>query len=295
MLLTTTLLALAVAAVWLPSPIVFQERRVPSWLALFTAATASALWSESIDARGLAWLLSIGVLYTVSQQVVDSRARALANIATVMLIFALGIRVLPGFAPGVFAEGIKVSSDAPSMRLTFHFDQGAAGLLFVALYCRRTQTLSELGAVMRRTALIATVTVVAVIGIALAVGFVRLDPKLPALTLPHFIKLLLWTAVLEEGFFRGVLQERLAQASFVASRPSLSPWLPVAVSSVLFGLVHAGGGLLYIGLATLAGIGYSMAYAMTRRIEAPIVVHFLVNAVHFAGFTYPNIAQGGVS
>jgi membrane protease YdiL (CAAX protease family) len=295
MLLTTTLLALAVAAVWLPSPIAFQERRVPSWLALFTAATASALWSESIDARGLAWLLSIGVLYTVSQQVVDSRARALANIATVVLIFALGIRVLPGFAPGVFAEGIKVSSDAPAMRLTFHFDQGAAGLLFVALYCRRTQTLRELGAVMRRTALIATVTVVAVIGIALAVGFVRLDPKLPALTLPHFIKLLLWTAVLEEGFFRGVLQERLAQASFVTSRPSLSPWLPVAVSSILFGLVHAGGGLLYIGLATFAGIGYSMAYAMTRRIEAPIVVHFLVNAVHFVGFTYPNIAQGGAS
>jgi membrane protease YdiL (CAAX protease family) len=295
MLLTTTLLALAVAAVWLPSPTMLRGRRIPSWLLLLSAATTSALWSESIDARGLAWLLSIGALHTVSQQVVDSRVRALAHIATVVLIFALGIRVLPGFAPGVFAEGIQVSSDAPTMRLTFHFDQGAAGLLFVALYCRRTQSIRELGAVMRRVALIAVGTVVAVVGAAVVLGYVKLDPKFPSIAMPHFIKLLLWTAVLEEGFFRGVLQERLAQASFVSARPSLSLWLPVAVSSVLFGLVHAGGGSLYVGLATLAGVGYSMVYAVTRRIEAPIVVHFLVNAVHFVGFTYPALAQGKVA
>jgi uncharacterized protein len=60
---------------------------------------------------------------------------------------------------------------------------------------------------------------------------------------------------------------------------------------VLFGLAHIAGGIVYVGLATIAGIGYSIVYLRTRRIESAIVTHFAVNAVHFFGFTYPHLAQ----
>jgi membrane protease YdiL (CAAX protease family) len=64
---------------------------------------------------------------------------------------------------------------------------------------------------------------------------------------------------------------------------------PVALtlSSVLFGLSHLGGGLLYSALATMAGFGYGWVYQRTGAIEASIGVHFLVNALHFVFFTYP--------
>jgi hypothetical protein len=59
------------------------------------------------------------------------------------------------------------------------------------------------------------------------------------------------------------------------------------VSALLFGAVHLAGGLPYTLLATVAGAGYAYCYHLTKRIEAPIVLHIALNAVHFVGFTYP--------
>jgi len=290
MQLTTTLLAICIASCWLPD-VPLKARRLPVWAILFGAACCAALWSGAMDLRGIAWLVGIGLTRCISRLAHSRYVRGVAEFAVIALVFALGIRVLPGFAPSVFAEGIQVSASAPPMRLTFHFDQGAAGLFFLAMYCRRTSTFTEFKAVLGRVALVGGSTTLAVIGTAVLVGFVRFDPKLPAIAVPHLLKILLWTAVLEECFFRGILQERLSQASFIVGRPWLR-FVPIALSSIAFGLVHAAGGALYVGLATIAGVGYSMAYATTRRIEAPILVHFLVNAVHFIGFTYPNLVQG---
>jgi membrane protease YdiL (CAAX protease family) len=59
----------------------------------------------------------------------------------------------------------------------------------------------------------------------------------------------------------------------------------------LFGLAHWGGGARYAMLASVAGLGYALVYARVRRVEASILVHFAVNAVHFVGFTYPALAS----
>ena len=56
---------------------------------------------------------------------------------------------------------------------------------------------------------------------------------------------------------------------------------------MLFGLAHAGGGLVLIVVAALAGIGYGLAYAATRRLEASVAAHFTLNSLHFLAFTYP--------
>jgi hypothetical protein len=64
----------------------------------------------------------------------------------------------------------------------------------------------------------------------------------------------------------------------------------VVASALLFGLAHAGGDIKWVALATLAGVGYGAAYAKTRRIEAPILAHFLLNAAHFVLMTYPRLA-----
>lgn len=42
-----------------------------------------------------------------------------------------------------------------------------------------------------------------------------------------------------------------------------------------------------MAFATLAGIGYGLAYWRSGRIEAAILTHFAVNAAHFVLFTYP--------
>jgi membrane protease YdiL (CAAX protease family) len=56
---------------------------------------------------------------------------------------------------------------------------------------------------------------------------------------------------------------------------------------VLFGLAHIAGGWRYVALATVAGAGYGTVFYRSRRIEASILAHFTLNAVHFLLFTYP--------
>lgn len=92
----------------------------------------------------------------------------------------------------------------------------------------------------------------------------------------------------------------VASLACVATRharfSAVAPWLagilalPVGLSSLLFAAAHLGGGLLQAAIAGLAGLGYALVHARSRRIEAAILTHFAVNAVHFLGFTYPGLA-----
>ena len=47
-------------------------------------------------------------------------------------------------------------------------------------------------------------------------------------------------------------------------------------------------------MAGVAGIGYALVYQLTRRIEAAILLHILVNGVHVIMFTYPSLKAHGV-
>jgi hypothetical protein len=64
----------------------------------------------------------------------------------------------------------------------------------------------------------------------------------------------------------------------------------LAVAGAVFGLAHYAGGIQYVLLATIAGIGYGWIYWRTNRIEASILTHFLVNTTHIVVFTYPALA-----
>ena len=98
----------------------------------------------------------------------------------------------------------------------------------------------------------------------------------------------LFTCIAEETFFRSLIQEKLHR--LCTARPWARP-LPILLPALLFGAVHLSGGLLYASLAGLAGLGYALIYARTRRIEAAVIAHFSVNLVHFTGFTYPGLAH----
>jgi uncharacterized protein len=127
-------------------------------------------------------------------------------------------------------------------------------------------------------------TAAVTLAMAVAAGLVRFDPKLAPFIGTFLLGNLMFTCVAEEAFFRGLLQERLHR--WAAGR-QLDRWLPVALSASLFGLAHAAGGLTYAAIAAVAGVGYALAYAATRRIEAAVLTHFVLNAAQFVAFTYP--------
>ncbi len=97
-------------------------------------------------------------------------------------------------------------------------------------------------------------------------------------------KTMLWmawigTAVMapisEELFFRGIIQTCLGNC--LKSR-----WLTVALSAMIFGVIHAGGGDSpqphVVPALTILGVVLGMLYMRTGSLVAPIVLHALFNA-----------------
>ena len=105
----------------------------------------------------------------------------------------------------------------------------------------------------------------------------------------------MWLWALNNLFFVCVAEECLFRGLIQGSLTNLVPnifrwkWLPLVVSSSLFGLDHYEGGLPYILLAAFAGIFYGYAYWKTNKIKSSIFVHFGLNFTHFLFFSYPSM------
>lgn len=287
LLMTFGLLGLAILAVWLPAVPVGERSRLPVWPVLFCAAIVSGWMSGYLAWPALAALAGFAVLAWWASHSGTSRwQRAVPCILTAVTALALALHRLPGFRNPVVIADFKVSALALPFTQYANFDKAAVGLILLAWLCRRATSVDDWKEIARKTPLIIVITTVSVMGLAVALGVVRFDSKWPAIT-PVFLAMnLLFTCIAEEAFFRGFLQERCAMALQGVRWGGV---IAIALSGLLFGLAHAAGGVPYMILATVAGFGYATAYASVRRVEAAIATHIVVNAVHFIGFTYPQI------
>ncbi|GAB7539802.1 hypothetical protein BGC_60260 [Burkholderia sp. 3C] len=89
--------------------------------------------------------------------------------------------------------------------------------------------------------------------------------------------------------FRGWIQRGLGIG---LARVGGGQWMAMAIAALLFGAAHASGGIVLVGLATLAGIGYGLAYRF-GGLRAAWLAHASFDVIHFALFTYPLRAMHG--
>ena len=286
--LTFILLAAAICAVWLPAVRIDQhssQYMAPPWLMLFIAAGGCGLAAGVLNAwSAVALAVFCCIAYLASRARQASLPRILLTSAAAFVALALALHRLPGFNNPLLISGLTLSSGAAPFSQYANFDKGAAGLLLLAFLCRRADSAAAWRALLKKTWLAALASAIAVLGTAIWVGYVKADFKLSQITALFLAVNLFFTVVAEEAFFRGLLQDRLTAA---LARFRYGPLTALVCGALLFGAAHAAGGAVYVMLATIAGLGYGYAYYATQRIEAPIIVHIVVNAVHFIGFTYP--------
>lgn len=288
MLLPFILLGLSICAVWLPAIPIADSRQIPPWTLLFAASIVAGLSANFLQWPAVASLGLLAVAAWSSSRLNNPALRRIATLAAIALALGLALHLLPGFKNPIVIKAATFSPDSTPFTQQANFDKGAAGLLMLALMVPRIGSLKDMRSSLKPVLLCAVLTVAIVMAAAYLVGYVRWNPKWPSVALTFLVVNLLFTCVAEEVFFRGVIQEKLASAF---RRSTLSVWLPITISTIMFAIAHFGGGLVYVCLAGIAGLGYSIAYALTRRIEAPVLTHFAVNLVHFVGFTYPAIAR----
>jgi membrane protease YdiL (CAAX protease family) len=283
------LLALAIVLVWVPTWRI-GDVALPPWTLAFVAACIAGVVAvpRVLDPPAIAALIGLAAL--AGWTTVAPRRRG--AIMTLAALFALliSVHLLPGFHAPVLFSGERLTPDAARFVLALNFDKGAAGLLLLAAFCARARSWREFASQVPAIALAAVATAAVSIGIALAAGYVRFEPKWNAEAPDFLLVNLFFTCVGEEAFSRGMIQEGLMRLA--DRRPQRAwTWLAVAASTLLFGLAHAGGGAIWTLVATIAGLGYALIYARTRTIEGAILVHFTLNAAHFLVFTYPRLGH----
>lgn len=206
-------------------------------------------------------------------------ARVLAWTVAITLVLALGFRILPGFEriPLGPASGQGESQSLPAEKLLL---MAALPLLVRVPWggdWRRIGIIS---------ASVAAATIAAVVPIGLYLGFA--SPGLrtfePGVAVSWLIYNLLAVCILEEAFFRGILQPGLARMLRHRWDHGRTEIAAVVATAALFSLAHFGGGVGWMTVAFIAGCGYGAAAMLARCLWPAVLVHFAVNAVHFLAF-----------
>ncbi|WFP50764.1 CPBP family intramembrane metalloprotease [Methylomonas sp. EFPC3] len=282
---TYGLLSLAVLGLWLPGK---------CWLTplALAAAIAAGLYGRILQPLALLWpvLLATGLLLA-ERAALAKFWRTLAWLVALIVATGLIFHWLPGFAnPKVIADW-RFGLDSLPYSKYLNFDGILLGLCVLGCTRHRLPKVGEWRQLGKRVLPILLLTTIAVLGASLALAFVRWQPKWSELFWLWAWGNLLSTCLVEEAFFRGLLQRGLMRW--------LKRWRhgeksAIVLAAALFGLKHLPGGWTYAGLATLAGIGYGTAYQATGRVEAAILSHFGLNCLHFLLFSYPALSAGGI-
>lgn len=215
--------------------------------------------------------------------------RLVLHLVLVAAVLALFSHQIPGFGNVKLIAGERLSPDSLPYSLYLNFDKPLVGFVLIFAFIPKARSWAQWLRVLRWALICAAGAAAVLLGPAFAAEYVRFDPKVPAFWAVWALNNLLMTCVAEEAFFRGYLQRGL----LVATGASLSGYAAVMLAAFLFGLAHFTGGPVYVGLSTVAGFFYGMAYLKSRRIEAAILAHFGVNAIHFFLFSYPALSASG--
>jgi len=278
-------LTLALTLLWAPRVRAGRFTVCP-WVAPCGLAVAAALVGGVIDLRALPVLVAFSASCALARH---SRGAGSATAHAVMLAVGAGLflHAWPGFHNPVVIRDAVLGPESQPYTKYLNFDKGFAALLLLGIYAP-DRTATDDG--VRRTHAFVwrfVVLVAGVLALTLAAGYVRWDPKLPQWWAMWLWSMVFLTALPEEALFRGVAQAGLERAL------GGFPWAQsgaIAIAGALFGVAHAAGGPVYVGLATAAGVGYGWIYASTRSIAAATLAHAGLNAVHFLFFSYPALA-----
>ena len=257
---------------WLPS------------VAFLILGYGAALLSGLVEPIGMAAIIVATLLVWLCDRHLNDFSGAALHILFFVLAILLSLHLLPGFRNPVLLGPISFTPDAIPFKMYFNFDKAAVGLALVLLY-RPIYVETRFGTSVLFGASGAILAIVLTLPTALWLGAIRWEPKLPYHLWLWILGNLLMVALAEEALFRGFLQT------------NLSRWLDdsqgivaIPLAAIAFGLIHYRSGLPMIGLASLAGVAYGLAYRYGGLL-ASAFAHVGLNFIHILLFTYPLLAR----
>lgn len=192
----------------------------------------------------------------VGVDALQDRWSTLCMVIAGALFLAIGFGLVPGF------ERIALGSASVSS------GKALAGLSAMAALpsCWRWN---------RRCSVVALACLVLVPMFGWVVGYARWAPAALSM-LAAFSFANVFSVIAEEWFFRRWVQQPLQHHGVALS---------IIVSALLFGLVHFGGGPVFMALAAAAGLAYAGVYRLSGgSVWAAVALHWMLNIVRMALF-----------
>ncbi|MDE1166328.1 MAG: CPBP family intramembrane metalloprotease [Pseudomonas sp.] len=247
------------------------------FLALLSLGYALALYYGQL---GLATLPVFALLLLTGALVLRAHLAIVGHGVFILLAVGLSAHWLPGFENAQVFDAQRFCGTCAPFSMHLNLDKPLIGF-WLLLAC--PWLLLRRAGQAKRLWLTVPGTPILVLGMAVALGLIAWAPKWPAQGGLWLANNLLLVSLVEELIFRAYLQGGLARC---LQRYRYGEGLALLVASLLFGLAHIGAGWQMVVVATLAGIGYGLAYRQ-GGLGAAVLTHAGVNTLHFALFTYP--------
>ncbi|MGY2290277.1 CPBP family intramembrane glutamic endopeptidase [Pseudomonas sp. SDO528_S397] len=237
---------------------------------------------------GLLAGVSIALLLVAGFAVRQQRtawARYIGHGLFIVLALGLAMHWLPGFYNGRVIDPQRLTDDAVPFSMYLNQDKSLIGF-WLLLVCPWVVARRSLRLTICAASIALTLTAIAALGGALLLGIIHWAPKWPEPSWLWVLNNLLLVTLVEEALFRGYIQGGLSQRF---KQLPYGEHLALLLAALLFGLSHLGAGWQWTLLATIAGVGYGLAYRF-GGLGAAVVTHFGLNLLHFGLFTYPMLA-----
>jgi membrane protease YdiL (CAAX protease family) len=199
----------------------------------------------------------------------------------IALAAGLASHWLPGFFSARMIAAVRLTPEAAPFSMYLNLDKPLIGF-WIALACPWVFAFN-----LRRSLLTASLTLPITAALclvtAMSMGLIGWTPKWPEQTGIWALNNLLLVTLTEELVFRGYVQGGLTR---LLKRIPHHQALAIVLASLVFGAAHADAGWQWMVLASMAGLGYGIAYRF-GGLPAALISHFGLNLAHFCLFTYP--------
>ena len=215
-------------------------------------------------------------------------SKAMLGIMIFVISWLLASHMVSGFISWQIVNEEQISVDGEKYSLYLNIDKVIAGLgitIFALVPLRRAIHIRNMIVKMLPSTILA-VSIVAFAGMVMKV--VSFDPKFPDLWITWIVISLLVHCVAEEALFRLFLQGGIQN---ILSTYKYAPVISILISSAAYTAYMFPESTNFLAAIFVGNLFFGYVYYKTQRVEASILLHFIINLIHFFFFTYPSLSQ----
>jgi membrane protease YdiL (CAAX protease family) len=267
-----------------------KTKKLP--IIFFSFSLATALIGGVINLLSCSIIFLFGFLvYSFYQKKSPSLHKVFIYFGIIIITIFSFLHQIPSIDNIELLTNIKLSKNSSNFDLWLNFDKPLIAIFLLFFAYNPPKKFSDYKNIFIQTTKLFVPLLIILLALGTFGNFLVFDLKFPnfEITFLWLIKMIFLTIFAEEFFFRFFMQNSvillLKNSKYFSKNSQI---IGLIFTSIIFGLTHFSQGFIFILLATICGFFYGLIFIRTRYIEASILLHFLINLIHFIFFSYPS-------